>query len=97
MIHKWTAVSSRAFLGLFEMPADAVDEWIDGHDSLGIEGVQVVDRDRFGRRRLRARGPGPLASSLDFLQGSFEKIHLQGFVRQHPLELMQLPAERGLR
>src|SRR4030095_16407049 len=51
----------------------------------------------FGRRRLRARVSGLLASSLDFLQGTFEKIHLQRLVHQHPFELMQFSAKRGLR
>src|SRR5436190_3857700 len=51
----------------------------------------------FGRRRLRAGASGLLASSLDFLQGTFEKIHLQRFVHQHPFELMQFSAKRGLR
>jgi hypothetical protein len=40
---------------------------------------------------------GLLASSLDFLQGTFEKIHLQRLVHQHPFELMQFSAKRGLR
>jgi hypothetical protein len=34
----------------------------------------------FGRRCQLARIAAPLASSLDFLQGSFEKIHFQSFL-----------------
>jgi hypothetical protein len=37
-----------------------------------------------------------LASSLDFLQGTFEKIHLQGLLGQQSLELTDLFAECGL-
>src|ERR1039458_6316207 len=36
----------------------------------------------FGRRRRLARLVVGLASSCDFLQGTFEKIHLQRFFRQ---------------
>jgi hypothetical protein len=36
----------------------------------------------FRRRRLLARDTALLASSLDFLQGTSEKIHLYRFVRQ---------------
>src|SRR5262244_1349432 len=39
----------------------------------------------FDRRCLLARLAARLASSLDFLQGTFEKIHLQRFLRQNSL------------
>src|SRR5690606_33959896 len=41
----------------------------------------------FGRRRLLARAAAAPTSSLDFLQGTFEKIRLQRLFRQHPLQL----------
>src|ERR1700685_1626981 len=48
------------------------------------------------RRSCRlATDPVPLASSLYFLQGTFEKIQLQGFLGQHSLEPANLFAERG--
>jgi hypothetical protein len=37
------------------------------------------------RHSLLARPVALLASSLDFLQGTFEKIHLQRLFRQNPL------------
>jgi hypothetical protein len=37
-----------------------------------------------------------LASSLDFLQGTFEKIYFQGLLGQGPLELVDLVAKSGL-
>src|SRR5215510_1148986 len=40
----------------------------------------------FGRRRRLARSCFVLASSLDFLQGTSEKIHLQCLLSQHPLQ-----------
>ena len=40
----------------------------------------------FGRRCLLASVAALLASSLDFLQGTFEKIHLQRLVNQHALQ-----------
>src|SRR4029077_9974324 len=52
-------------------------------------------RPGFGRRCLLARAFFPLASSLDFLQGTFEKIHLQRLVRQQPLQLGDLLAGGG--
>jgi hypothetical protein len=39
----------------------------------------------FARRWLLARPAALLASSLDFLQATFEKIHLQHLFRQNPL------------
>ena len=46
------------------------------------------------RRRCRlARAFFPLASSLDFLQGTFEKIYLQCFFRQQPLKLVNFLAQ----
>jgi hypothetical protein len=47
----------------------------------------------FGRRCLLATLCAPLASSLDFLQGTLEKIHFQRFVRQRPFQLAILLAE----
>ena len=44
----------------------------------------------FGRRCLLARPAAPLASSLDFLQGTFEKIHLHRLLAQQPLQLPNL-------
>src|SRR4029078_13355442 len=38
----------------------------------------------FGRRRLPARYPLGMASSLDFLQGTSEKIHFQCLLRKYP-------------
>src|ERR1017187_3254695 len=49
----------------------------------------------FRRRRLLATDTALLASSLDFLQGTFEKIQLQGLVNQHALQLVDFLAERG--
>ena len=40
----------------------------------------------FGRRCHFARVAVALASSLDFLQGTFEKIHLQGLFCQKLLQ-----------
>jgi len=36
------------------------------------------------------RAAAPLASSLDFLQGTFEKIHLHRLLGQQPLQLPHL-------
>ena len=47
-----------------------------------------------GRRCPPATVAAPLASSLDFLQGTFEKIHLQHLLRQQALQLMDLLAQR---
>src|SRR6266446_5661671 len=52
-------------------------------------------RPGFGRRCLLARASFPLASSLDFLQGTFEKIYLHRLVRQQPLQLVHFLAECG--
>jgi hypothetical protein len=41
-----------------------------------------------GRRCHFARAAVALASSLDFLQGTFEKIHLQGLLCQKLLQAM---------
>jgi hypothetical protein len=41
----------------------------------------------FGRRCHLVRATAALASSLDFLQDTFEKIHLHRLLRQHPLQL----------
>jgi hypothetical protein len=41
-----------------------------------------------GRRCHSARDAVALASSLDFLQGTFEKIHLQGLLCQKLLQAM---------
>src|SRR5262245_8141530 len=40
----------------------------------------------FGRRRLLASSAVVLASSRDFLQGTFEKIHFQSLLRKQPLQ-----------
>jgi hypothetical protein len=48
----------------------------------------------FGRRCHLASFAFLLASSLDFLQGTFEKIHLHGLLRQQPLQLMDLLSVR---
>src|SRR5215467_15659967 len=46
------------------------------------------------RRRCRlARVAAPLASSLDFLQGTLEKIHFHRLLRQQPLQLPDLLAQ----
>jgi hypothetical protein len=45
----------------------------------------------FDRRCHLASSTSPLASSLDFLRGTFEKIHLHGFFGDQPFELMDLP------
>src|ERR1700746_587527 len=45
-----------------------------------------------GRRCHFARAAVALASSLDFLQGTFEKIHLQGLLCQKLLQAMDLLA-----
>src|SRR5580704_6775960 len=50
----------------------------------------------FRRRRLLATDTALLASSLDFLQGTFEKIQLHRLVNQHPLQLVDFLTERGL-
>jgi catechol 2,3-dioxygenase-like lactoylglutathione lyase family enzyme len=47
------------------------------------------------RSMLLARPAARLASSLDFLQGTFEKIHLQGLFRQDPLQMIHLFAQSG--
>jgi hypothetical protein len=44
----------------------------------------------FGRRCHLARVAALLASSLDFLQGTFEKIHFQSFLGQQTLQPMGL-------
>ena len=44
-----------------------------------------------------ARASAALASSLDFLQGTFEKIHLQRLLRQQALQIAHLPAELSYR
>jgi hypothetical protein len=44
----------------------------------------------FGRRCHLARIAALLASSLDFLQGTFEKIHFQGFLGQQTLQPVDL-------
>src|SRR6202035_2907463 len=49
----------------------------------------------FARRCLLASPAALLASSLDFLQGTSEKIHLQGLFRQDPLQMVRLFAQRG--
>jgi hypothetical protein len=48
----------------------------------------------FGRRHLLASHTAVPASSLDFLQGTFEKIQLQRLVRQHPLQRADFFAKR---
>jgi hypothetical protein len=48
----------------------------------------------FGRRCHPASPVFLLASSLDFLQGTFEKIHLHRLLRQQPLQLMDLLSVR---
>src|SRR5215469_5338445 len=48
----------------------------------------------FGRRCLLASAAAPLASSLDFLQGTFEKTHPHRLFRQHPLQLLELLEDR---
>jgi hypothetical protein len=48
----------------------------------------------FRRRRLRARDIVPLASSLDFLQGTSEKIHLHRLVSQQPLQFADFSTKR---
>ena len=50
----------------------------------------------FRRRCPLATDAALLASSLDFLQGTFEKIQFQRLVRQHPLQLADFLPERGL-
>jgi hypothetical protein len=51
-----------------------------------------------GRRCHFASFAFPLALSLDFLQGTFEKIHLHSFFGEQPLELMDLlSVERRVR
>jgi hypothetical protein len=47
------------------------------------------------RRCHRARVAAILASSLDFLQGTFEKIHFQSLLGQQPLKLFVLPPLEG--
>src|ERR1700691_2713661 len=49
----------------------------------------------FACRCLLARPAALLASSLDFLQGTSEKIRLQGLFRQDPLQMVHLFAQRG--
>src|SRR5207245_3213034 len=46
----------------------------------------------FGRRCHLASFASPLASSLDFLQGTFEKIHLHRLFCEQSLKLMNLLA-----
>jgi len=46
-----------------------------------------------GRRCRLARACAALATSLDFLQGTFEKIHLQHLVGKHSLQVPNLLAE----
>src|ERR1700678_1526206 len=46
----------------------------------------------FARRCRLARSVALLASSLDFLQGTFEKIQFQRFLRQKPLQAVSLLA-----
>src|SRR5262249_48280698 len=46
-----------------------------------------------GHRCLLARAAAPLASSLDFLQGTLEKIHFHRFLRQQTLQLPDLLAQ----
>ena len=48
-----------------------------------------------GRRRHLARAAVALASSLDFLQGTSEKIHLQGLLCQKLLQAMDFLAVSG--
>src|SRR5262249_2487163 len=50
----------------------------------------------FGRRRLRATAAFALASSFDFLQGTFEKIHLQCLVCQQSFQLAVLSPQPPL-
>src|SRR5262245_53031305 len=50
----------------------------------------------FGRRRLHARFCFALASSLDFLQGTSEKIHLQCLLSQHSLQFADFFTEPSL-
>jgi hypothetical protein len=45
-----------------------------------------------GRRCHLARAAAALASSLDFLQGTSEKIHLQGLLCQKLLQAMDFLA-----
>jgi hypothetical protein len=49
----------------------------------------------FHRRRLLARDIALLASSLDFLQGTSEKIYLNRLVRQYPLQLTDFLTKCG--
>src|SRR5438552_17184241 len=44
----------------------------------------------FGRRRRPARAAAALPSSLDFSQGTFEKICFQHFLAQHELQFADL-------
>src|SRR5258708_15974654 len=44
----------------------------------------------FGRRCLPASSVFLLTSSLDFLQGTFEKIHLHRLLGEHSLQLVDL-------
>jgi hypothetical protein len=46
-------------------------------------------------RRLLARDSAVPSSSLGFLQGSSEKIHLQGFVRQQSLQPVNFAVKCG--
>src|SRR5262249_37413004 len=48
-----------------------------------------------GRRCPLARVFALLASSLDFLQGTLEKIHFQRLIRQRPSQLFVLQTQRG--
>src|SRR5713226_7397326 len=49
----------------------------------------------FRRRHLLASHTAVPASSLDFLQGTFEKIQLQRLLCQHTLQLGNFLAQRG--
>jgi hypothetical protein len=51
----------------------------------------------FGRRCHLARVAALLASSVDFLQGTFEKIHFHGLLSQQSLELLNFPMGNSMR
>ena len=51
----------------------------------------------FLRRCLLASASALLTSRLDFLQGTFEKIQLQGLLNQQALQLVDFLAESGFR
>src|SRR5438093_1178820 len=48
-VRRWTVVTPKTFLGLFEMPANDVHEWVDRHFLIGIERIQIIDCDQPGQ------------------------------------------------